>query len=127
MPPRILPWMLTCAPIVIMLGAWGGVIYRWQHVKSVRPIGFTVLSLATANAILAAGTFLYYEFHPHGFLPPWEDPEIGNEGLLFFLAPVAMILGFVAAVRGTPKWLVGLIEVASVPLVLVGFAAVQAF
>jgi hypothetical protein len=32
-----------------------------------------------------------------------------------------MILGVVAAARGAPKWLMGLVELASVPLLVVGF------
>jgi hypothetical protein len=37
-----------------------------------------------------------------------------------------MIVGFVAAVRGAPKWLICLVEVASVPLLVVGFLATAA-
>lgn len=105
-----------------MLGAWV-VLYRRQHAKTLLPIGFVALGFATANALLAAGTFAYYELRPSGFGPPWEDPEILHLALLFLLAPVAMVLGFVAAVRGAPKWLMGLVELASVPLLVVGFFA----
>ena len=37
-----------------------------------------------------------------------------------------MVLGLIAGVRGTPKWLVGIVELASVPLLVVGFFAVMA-
>jgi hypothetical protein len=43
--------------------------------------------------------------------------------LLFLLAPVGMIVGFIAAVRGTPRWLVWIVEGASVPLLIVGLLA----
>ena len=93
---------------------------------TLRPIGFISLGVATANALLAAGTFAYYELRPRGFIPPWQDREVLNLALLFLLAPVAMVLGLVAGVRGTPKWLVGVVELASVPLLVVGFFAVRA-
>ena len=115
--------LLISTPLAVMLAAWV-IVYRRREIKSVRLLGLVALGLATANALFAAGTFLYYDLRPHGFLPPWEDPKILNLGLLFFLTPVAMVLGVVAAVRGTPKWLMGLVELASVPLLLVGFAAV---
>lgn len=34
-----------------------------------------------------------------------------------------MIVGFVAAARGAPKWLICIVEGASVPLLVVGFLA----
>jgi hypothetical protein len=73
---------------------------------------------------LACGTFLYYELRPLShFVPPWQDPEILQLGLLFLLAPIGMILGVVAGVRGAPKWLIGIVEVASLPLFIVGIMA----
>lgn len=82
------------------------------------------LGIASANAVLACGTFLYYEFRPSPhFVPPWQDPEILRLGLLFLLAPAAMILGVVAGVRGAPKWLIGIVEIASLPLFIIGIMA----
>jgi len=43
--------------------------------------------------------------------------------MLGLLAPVAMILGVVAVVVGAPKWLIGIVEIASVPLLVVGIMA----
>ena len=54
---------------------------------------------------------------------PSQDPEILQLGLLFLLAPIGMILGLVAGVRGAPKWLIGIVEVASLPLLIVGTMA----
>jgi len=83
----------------------------------------SALGIVTANALIAAGTFLRYEFKPYVFLPPWQDPEILTFGLLFLLAPIGMIVGGLAATRGTPKWLTCIVELASVPLLLIGFMA----
>jgi hypothetical protein len=66
---------------------------------------------------------LYYELRPPHFLPPWQDPEILQLGLLFLLAPIGMIVGLVALVRGAPKWLIGIVEIASLPLFVVGIMA----
>lgn len=123
-PKRMLLLLLSCTPLAIMLVAWA-ILYGCQR-ERVLPIGFIALGVATANAIFASGIFSYYELRPAGFLPPWHDPEILNLGLLFLLAPVAMVLGVVAAVRGAPKWLMGLVELSSVPLLIVGLFAVAA-
>lgn len=125
MPMQIVPWLFNCAPLAIMLVGWA-ILYQRREVRTIRVIGLVALGLATANALFAAATFTYYELQPRGFLPPWQDPEILNLGLLFFLAPAAMVLGVIGAVRGVPKWLMGLVEVASVPLLLVGVSAVVA-
>jgi hypothetical protein len=37
-----------------------------------------------------------------------------------------MIVGFIAAARGAPKWLICMVEIASVPLLVVGLFAVGA-
>ena len=52
--------------------------------------------------------------------------QILTLGLLFLLAPIGMIVGFIAGARGAPKWLVCIVEIASVPLLVVGFFAVAA-
>ena len=82
------------------------------------------LSVVSLNAAFAAGSFLYYHFRPpSSSLPPWEDPQILTFSLFFFFAPIGMILGLIAAARGGPKWLTWLVEVASVPLFLIGLMA----
>lgn len=84
---------------------------------SARPedaLALLALGIARANATLACGTFLYYVLRPLShFLAPWQDPEILQLDLLFLLAPIGMILGVVAGVRGAPKWLIGIVELAS--------------
>jgi hypothetical protein len=57
---------------------------------------------------------------------PGQDPEILQLGLLFLLAPVGMILGVVAGVRGAPQWLIWVVEIASLPLLAVGLMASSA-
>jgi len=80
--------------------------------------------MVSANAALAAGTFLYYQFRPSGsWLPPWQDSQILTLGLLFLLVPIGMILGVIAGVRGAPKWLICIVEIASVPLLVLGLMA----
>jgi hypothetical protein len=97
---------------------------RQRHWPS--PVTLMALGLVSANAALAAGTFLYYQFRPLPSLPPWQDPQILTLGWLLLLAPLGMIVGFVAAMRGAPKWLILVVEIASVPLLVVGFFAVGA-
>jgi hypothetical protein len=87
-------------------------------------IALVALGIVSANAALAAGTFLYYQFRPsRTWLPPWQDPQILTLAMLFLLAPIGMIFGIVAVARGAPKWLICIVEIASVPLLVVGFMA----
>jgi hypothetical protein len=124
MTERLIPYLLTCGPFVLTLAAWTK-LYRARQPEWPRPIALIALGIVSANAALAAGTFLYYDFRPPP-LPPWQNPQTLTLGLLFLLAPIGMIVGFVAAVRGAPKWLICLVEVASVPLLVVGFLATAA-
>ncbi len=96
----------------------------WSPREQRQAVALLALGFASANAALACGTFLYYELRPSPhFTPPWQDPEILQLGLLFLLAPIAMILGVVAGLWGAPKWVVGVVEIVSLPLLLVGIMA----
>lgn len=119
---RFLLYILTCGPFVIALAAWVKLYYSPQNQR--HTLALLALSIASANAVLGCGTFLYYEFRPPAhFLPPWQDPEILQLSLLFLLAPIAMIFGIVAGVRGAPKWVVGVVEIVSLPLFVLGMMA----
>lgn len=113
-------YILTCGPLLLTLAAWMRLYWAPRHHR--HALALLVLGIASANAALACGTFLYYDRAPH-FLPPWQNPEILQLSLLFLLAPIGMILGLVAGVRGAPKWLIGIVEIASLPLFVVGIMA----
>jgi hypothetical protein len=116
---RLIPYLFTCGPFLLALAAWTKLCRapRWP-----KPIALGALCVVTANAILAAGVFLYYDFKPSP-LPPWQNPQTLTLSLLFLLAPIGMIVGLVAAFQGAPKWLICVVEIASVPLLLVGVMA----
>jgi hypothetical protein len=122
MTERLIPFLFTCTPLLLTLAAWTK-LYRARQQQWPRVVALVALSIVTANAAFAAGTFLYYSFRPSPTLPPWQDSQILQLALLFLLAPIGMIVGFVAAARGTPKWLIWIVEGASVPLLVVGFLA----
>jgi hypothetical protein len=85
---------------------------------------YCALAIATLNATFAAFTFLYYQWKPVAdTVPPWKDPLVLDLSLLFLLAPIAIIAGFVALAKRAPWWLVLLIELSSIPLGLVGLFA----
>jgi hypothetical protein len=87
-------------------------------------VALVALGIVSANAAFAAGTFLYYQFSPPpSWLPPWQDPQILTLAMLGLPAPIGMILGVLAGVRGAPKWLVCILEIASVPLLVIGLMA----
>ena len=119
---RLILYLLTCGPFVLALAAWTKLYWARQWP---RPIALIALGIVSANAALATGAVLYYEFRPSP-LPPWQNPQILTLGLLFLLAPIGMIAGFVAAVRGAPKWLICIVEIASMPLLVVGVMASNA-
>ena len=115
----LIPCLLSCGPFVLTLAAW---IRLFRGSQWPRPIALVALGIVSANAAFATYTFLYYHFKSYS-LPPWKDPVILNFGLLFLLAPIGMIAGSIAGGRGAPKWLVWTVEIASVPLLLIGFLA----
>jgi hypothetical protein len=118
----LLPYLFICGPLVLALAAWAKLYWGRQWPA---PIALVALGILTANAALAAGTFLYYDFNPSP-LPPWKNPAILLLAMLFLLAPIGMIVGFAAAVRGGPGWLVWIVEIASLPLLVIGFMASSA-
>jgi hypothetical protein len=120
---RLILFLLTCGPFVLTLYAW---IKVRQERQRPRAVALMALGIVTANAALAAGTFLRYQFRSSVRPPPWENPQVLTFGMLFLLAPIGMIVGLVAALRGCPKWLICIVEIASVPLLMVGFLAVGA-
>jgi hypothetical protein len=122
MTSRFIPWLLTCVPLVLAIAAWVE-LYRRRKKSTLSPVVFVALGLASANALLAASEFTYYEFRPAHFVAPWNDPQILALASLFLLAPAAMIAGAVAAARGAPKWLICIVEIASIPLLIIGFFA----
>jgi hypothetical protein len=118
-------FLLLCVygPLLLTLAVW-------IRVLVVRQLGWpsatalTALGVVTANASLAAGIVLYYHFRPTSpQLPPWQDQQILTLALLGLLAPVGIVVGIVAAARGAPNWLILIIEIASVPLLLIGILA----
>jgi hypothetical protein len=117
---RIVWYLLACGPLVFTLVAWSRLCQtrRWPPLIALATLGYV-----TAIASLSSCEFLYLQFRPTSTLPPWEDPQILSLGSLFFLAPIGMILGVVAGRRGSPKWIVGTAEIASLPLLIVGLVA----
>jgi hypothetical protein len=120
---RVVLYLLTCGPFVLTLAAWMK-LYLVRQRQSPHALGLVALGVVSANGALAAATLLYYEVRPPShFLPPWQDPEILQFALLGLLAPIGMILGVVAGIQGAPKWLICVLEIASLPLLVVGIMA----
>ena len=122
---QLILYSFTCGPALLMFAAWFPIL---RQVKRQSPtlLGVIALAVATANAVLAACTVLYYEARPAPYLPPWKDPEIMDLGLLFLSAPIGIALAMGAGSRGAPKWLVWTVGLGSVPLMIIGFLAVGA-
>jgi hypothetical protein len=82
------------------------------------------MALAVTSAVTAysATLTIYYAIRPvPSSVPGWRNPLVLGMGLLFFLAPIAGILGLVlAGKRAAPGWLIAVIVIASMPLFLLG-------
>ena len=120
---RFVLYVLTCGPLVLTGAAWMKLYFARQ--RQMQPVlALVALGIVSANAAMAAGTFLYYELRPLShFVPPWQDPEILQLGLLFVLAPIGMVFGLIAGARGAPRWIFWIVEIASLPLLVIGFMA----
>jgi hypothetical protein len=111
-------WLLTCSPLVVTLAAWAGVRWKWS-LQRPAPVALGALGVATLNAAAAAGVAARYRFQP-SLLPPWHDPQTLDLGLLLLPAGLAMIVGLVALGYKAPMWLVAVVELSSIPLLIVG-------
>lgn len=121
---HIILGLLACGPLALTLFGWTR-LYRTRS----RPnaLALVALGIVTASATFAAWTYLYYTLRPTPWLPPWKDPEILNFALQFLLAPIGMILGAISAGRrNAPRWLIAIMEIASLPLLFLGIMATLA-
>ena len=116
---RFIPCLFTCGPLVLALAAWVK-LFRTRQRGWPRPIAMAALSTVSANALFAACVYLYYSFRPSPALPPWEDTETLDLAMLFLLAPIGIVISLTAAARGSQRWLIGILGVASMLLLLVG-------
>lgn len=116
-------YLLTFGPLVLTIVAWVALLTksRWRVAST---DALLALCVVTISAVLSSCTVAYYAIRPLPFLPPWQDPEIMNLGLLFLFAPISMLLVFLALFRGAAKWLVAIVEIASFPLFVIGLIAV---
>lgn len=120
-------YLLTFGPLLITLFGWFQVVLQRERGWP-RTSALAALAVTTANALIASWIVLYYAIHPTPpKVPPWEDPQVLDLGMQFLLAPVGIVLGIVAGTRGAPKWLVAVVEVASIPLCVIGFFATVSF
>ena len=96
---RLILYMFTCGPLVLAIVAWTKLY--WARQRQWPPaLALWALGIVSASASLAAGTFLYYQFRPSSWLPPWKDPQVLTLGLLLLLVPIGMVVGVVTGVRG---------------------------
>lgn len=120
-------YLLTFGPLALTLYAWTRFLSARER-QRVRTSALVALGLATANALMSSGIVLYYAIHPTPpTVPPWEDPLVLDFALLLLLALVGALLGLLALIRGSAKWLVAVVEVASAALVFLGIMAAGSF
>ena len=87
---EITPYLFTCGPLVIALAAWVR-IFQTHRLGWPGTFSFVALLVVTANAGFAAATTLYFDLSGRStYSPPWQNKEILNLAMLFFLAPIGM-------------------------------------
>lgn len=115
-------FFFLCVPAILVTAACTWLLRTRQWPST---IGWVATSIAAANAAFGVSLYLRIRFYPTANnIPPWKDSQVLDTGLLGLLAPIAMILGLIAmGQRRIPWWLVGAIELASIPLFLIGCMA----
>ncbi len=112
--------LLIFVPSALLLLAWCLVLSKRRGHK----IELAALGAATVIVAWALSLYIRMLMHPeYASPPPWQDPLNLDAGLLMLAAPIAIVLGIVAAAKRAPWWLVALVELISLPLMLVGCAA----
>jgi hypothetical protein len=114
-------FLLSIAPAALVVVAWALVA---RSERRLNKVALSALCTASIIAVWALALYFKMRMHPeYAKLPPWQDPVNLEAGLLMFGAPVPVILGLVAAFKKAPWWLVALVELISLPLMLVGCAS----
>ncbi len=117
----MLPLMIL-GSLAFVLAAW--LIHSWQRHRGLQIWTLLALIVVSANAIYALSLYVHFSLHPTpSSLPPWKDPETLDFGLLFLSAPLGIVAGIVAGLRGAQKWLIAMLMLASVSLFLLGLLA----
>lgn len=123
---RFVFYLFACGPLILTLAAWLK-LFLERRKGWPRPIALIALAVTCAVAVYSAVLTIYFAIRPTPpRVPPWEDSFVLDMAMLFLLAPIAGILGLVlAGKRAGPGWLIAVIEIASVPLLLLGVIAVM--
>ena len=119
-------YLLTFGPLALAIYGWLRLLSPDERDR-LGTTGLLALAFASANALISSAVVLYFAIHPTPInVPPWKDRQILDLALLILSAPIGMLLGLVAAIRRAPKWLVSIVEGASVPLLVIGMLAAGA-
>lgn len=120
----VLLYVFSCGPLLLTIAAWLKICLARRNRWPSR-IAITALTATSAVAIYSATVSIYYALRPvPPSVPGWQDPFVLDMAMLFFLAPVVGILGVVVAgKRAASAWLIAVIEIASLPLFLLGIMA----
>jgi hypothetical protein len=111
--------------MLLCVWAWARVYDRWfvepRHFSSL-----AALAIATGLSAFTAGTDIYFAVKPSS-LPPWQSPEVALKGSLFLLAPIGVVIGWLAHRRRGPTWLFWIVEIVSGYLTVYGLAVASTF
>jgi|ERR1700733_225453 len=116
----LVPLFLVCGPAALSTFALVRALKEYRG-GQLRAFPLWLVGGAWLISAYAALIFLRYTVKPSPYLPPWKDPETLYLALLFLLAPIGLIAGVIAGLRGASRWVVIPLVAALVVLSLVGF------
>ena len=112
--------LIFFTPLIVTASGWLRA-YR-KHSEPLHPFALTLLIAVTGLAIVAAVSFVYFDFNPV-HLPPWESPEVRLFGWFLILGPASTMAVSFLALGNKPKWLFWVLEIASLWLTGLGLLA----
>jgi len=115
--------VIALMPLIVALSGWVGA-YRKRRSEPLCPSAFALLAFVTALAVVAAGSFVYFELRPE-YLPAFESTQVRLFLWFLILGPACILIGF-GTLGKEPKWLFWVLEVASVWMTALGLLAVYA-
>jgi hypothetical protein len=114
-------YAIVFGPFALLAYAWWSLLIQPRNRRS-PALTYVAFVLVSLNAAAAAGLFVISRIHP-STLPPWQDPINLRAGLLLLTVPTGMLVALFAAVYGGPRRLLAILELASLPLFLIGLGA----
>jgi len=116
----ILPFLLTCCPLILSGFALRGA-YRQYRATQIRRYVLWILAVVAVIPLYAVSTYIWFTLRPTSYRAPWNDPATLNLAILVLLAPIGFLLTMFAGFRGAATRVLLPLIAAMLLLFVVGF------